>query len=180
MIARLLGLPSRTVATFVALFFDVRPRIKATVWVRRVAIGLPIDQGPSVETLLLLSVWKNGPAIIPAWLDYLKHQEEHHDLSTEVGRQRAWIKHLIRVHQLPFEIQSLRTLWKLSPFILGKSSSVIKSTTVGTTVLQNRARILAEITWNEPENEGFEESIIPGAGEEDFDICENRKYAQAG
>lgn len=179
-IAKLLGLPSRTVATFIALFFDVRPRLKATVWVRRVAIGLPIDQGPSVENLLLLSAWHNGPSIIPAWLDYLKHQEENHDLSTEVGRQRAAIEHLIRVHQLPFEAHCLRTLWKLSPFFLSKTSQAIQSTTVRATILQNRARILAEINWKEPDEQVFSEGNLPIVGEETVSEGEERRLTRAG
>ena len=179
-IAKLLGLPSRTVATFVALFYDVRSQLKATVWVRRVAIGLPIDQGPSVETLLLLSAWKNGPGVIPAWLDYLKHQEENHDLRTDVGRQRAAIEHLIRVHQLPFEAHCLKTLWKLSPFFLSKTSQAIQSATVRTTILQNRARILAEIDWKEPDEQVFSEGDLPIVGEEVISEGEERRLAQAG
>lgn len=179
-IARLLGLPRRTVTTFVAMFFDIRSSLKAGTWIRRVVIGVPLDQGPSVESLLLLHAWKRGPTVVEPWLDYLKHQEERHDLHTDVGRQRAWIEYLIRVQQLPFEPRCLKSLWKLSPFILGKSPKVITSTTVGTTILQHRARVLGEIAWNVRENQEFEELINPVRGLEPFENREERGFAKAG
>ena len=180
MIASSLGLPSRTVTTFIALYFDVRSQLTATSWILRVAIGLPLNQEPSVESLLLLHAWKRGPMVIEPWLDFLKHQMERHDLSTDLGLQRAWIEQLVRVQQLPFEAQCLRSLCKLSPFILGKPPETIHETTVRTIILQNRARILEEITWNEPENESVEAYHIPFVRAEILQFSKERKIAQAG
>ncbi len=179
-IASLLGLPTRTVTTFVAVFFDVRPRLRAGTWIRRIAIGLPLDQGPSLETLLLLHAWRRGPTVIEPWFDYLAHQEERHDLGTDLGRQRAWIECLTEVHQLPFEAQTLRSLFRLRRFIMAKSLDVIKPTTVRNTVLQTRERMLNEIAWNEPESQEREDSQNCRAGEEVFVASEEGKLVQAG
>jgi hypothetical protein len=179
-IAQRLGLPTRTVATFVGLFFDVRPRLKANTWISQQAIGVHPWLAPSVENLLLLHVWKRGPAMIEPWLDYLQHQEERHDLCTEIGRQRAWIELLIRVQQLPFNPETLRSLWKLSYFALGESPKTVESVTVNATVLRIRDQILTELAWKESENEELK-GIDKSKQTMGFDV--NRKFgrcAQAG
>jgi hypothetical protein len=129
---------------------------------------------------MLLHAWNRGPSVIGPWLDYLTHQEDRHDLNTDLGRQRAWIEHLIRVTQLPFEAGCLRSLWKLSPFFLAKASPVIRSTTVAAAILQNRARILTEIAWNQPEEQVFAKSNIAGWDEESHENFEEGKLTQAG
>lgn len=179
-IASLLGVPERTIATYLALFFDVRPRLKASSWIVHVAIGAPLGQPPSVETLLLLHAWRRGPFVVEAWLDYLAHQQERHDLDTEVGRRRAWLELLIQVQQLPFEAQTLQTLWKLSPIFLGKPCEVIKSTTVRTTILQNRASVLAEIAWQKPDEREFGESPFPTKAKENVSRGEEPKLSLVG
>jgi len=179
-LAFLLGLPRRTVTTFLALFFDVRPRLRAGSWIRHIAIGVPVDQPPSLESLLLLHAWHRGPSVIEPWFDYLDHQEERHDLGTELGLQRAWMEHLIRVQQLPFDAQCLRTLWKLSPFFLAKPPEVVRSTTARTTFLENRARILAEFTWREPEETEFEGAEIPAAAKQVASKGEEMKLSLVG
>jgi hypothetical protein len=179
-IAAYLGLTRRTVTTFIAMNFDVRPRIKAGPWIRRVAIGLPLGQAPSVETLMLIHAWKRGPTVIGPWLDFLKHRGERHDLNTDLGRQRAWLAHLIQVQQLPFEAQCLRSLWRLTPFILGKPLEVTKSTTVAAAISQIRDRVLAEITWKEPDDQVLSEGNLPAVGEEVVSQGKERRLAQAG
>lgn len=179
-IARKVGLPLSTVTTYADLFLDLRDALTATCWIKWEVIGLRHDQPPSVESLMLLQAWRRGSNVIGPWLDYLKHQEERHDLGTDLGRQRAWFAHLIRVHQLPFEAQCLRSLWRLSPFFLGKPSDVIRSTTVAAVVLKNRDRLLAEIAWNEPSEPVIAKSNISGWDEEPHKNYEEGKLAQVG
>ena len=180
LIAKLLGLPTRTVETFVAMFFDVRSHLKAGTWIRFAVIGLQPAQSPSVESLLLLHAWRRGPTIIEPWLDYLVHQEEHHDLSTDIGLQRAWIEQLVRVQQLPLDSECLRSLWKLSYFTLGKPPKTVESATINTAVLRNRAEMLSEIAWNDSNTGGESGFGVFAAGDFDPEKGEKRGFAKAG
>ncbi|UUO07866.1 hypothetical protein M4951_06015 [Blastopirellula sp. J2-11] len=149
-IARAIGFPVHGVATFAALYFDVRARLKATSWIRWVAIGVDPGQANSPETLFLLHAWKRGPMVIEPWLDYLGYEQESHNLGSVIGRQRAWIAHLIDVAQLPATSNISKSLWKASYFTLGNPPKAVESTSIRNTVSRNRATILAEYAWEKP------------------------------
>ncbi|MBD3673915.1 MAG: hypothetical protein HUJ26_10355 [Planctomycetaceae bacterium] len=44
--------------------------------------------------------FENGPVTIPAWLDYLPHRLEQHDLTTAIGRQRESMAQFLRAEAL--------------------------------------------------------------------------------
>jgi len=155
-IARMVGLPRPTVETYNALFLDVRDRLDATCWIKWVVIGLHHERCAGSEALMLTHAWRRGPAVIEPWLDFLKNQEDH-DLGSEIGRQRAWLKLLVDTQQLPFEASVLRSLERNSPFSLGKPPKTVQTATAHGAFRQIRNQFLGQIAWNECANGGVDQ-----------------------
>lgn len=154
-IAREVGLTVPAVAAYIALFFDVRERLEAKTWISRVAIGLPIDRVPSVETVMLLHAWRRGPSVIDPWIDFLDHQEERHDLNTAIGRQRASLELLMSVQQLENTAAIRRSLYKKCHLTLLKSPEIGKSVTVAGAFCRNSNRLTEEIAWKRVTDKEF-------------------------
>lgn len=178
--ARAVGLPVSALATYMALFLDIRDRLKAQQWIERVVIGMPLDRPPSVETVMLVHCWRRGPSMIEPWLDYLQHQGERHDLRTEIGRQRAWLELLVEVQQLCDQPETRRSLWKNAYFALGKPPQIVKTRTVKATIHQNRAQILGEIRFSECDSGGVGTHGDPPQSAVRRGNRQSERYAQAG
>ena len=86
------GSTKSIIETYCTFFFDVPGRLDQIGYIRHRVTKVPINGQASVESLAKLSCYNNGPAVVPAWLDYLDHIGEAHDLSTELGRQRETIE----------------------------------------------------------------------------------------
>jgi hypothetical protein len=148
-IGRAVGLPEKTIETLLDLFFDVRDRLEAGSWIRRQAIGLQLDQAPSLESLMLLHAWRHGPGVIPAWFDFIDHQTERHDLSSDLGRQRASIQLFVDVQQLASDGSTKASLAKKAHFILGNRTKTVNSVSAAGVFSQMGARILEEIAFED-------------------------------
>jgi len=159
-IAKAVALPVPTVAAFAALFFDVRERLKATTWITQLAIGLPSQEIPSVQAIMLLHTYHRGPTVIEPWLDYLKHIGENHDLQMEQGRQRASLDLLVDIHQLPEDEQTWKTLQRVCVFALSWPYKTVRNTTVKAAFSQNRAKMVSETAWNGPSESAFSTSPL--------------------
>ena len=46
----------------------------------------------TLPALAMLSSYTHGSVVVPAWMDYLDHADEAHDLTTDTGRQREAIE----------------------------------------------------------------------------------------
>lgn len=158
-IARAVGLPVLTVQAYLGLFFDVRKRLKAKSWIRWIAIGLPLDEPPCVESVLLWHCWKRGPSVIEPWFDYLDHQTENHDLSTEIGRQRSSLELMVRARQLPNVTEIRRSLFKKIAYITETLPEIPKSASIAGVFSRNETRILQEIAWKPPQT--VVEPVVP-------------------
>lgn len=153
-IARHVGLPESAVTTYINLFLDIRDRLEARTWISRIVIGLPLDRGPSAETLMLLHAWYRGPSVIEPWLDFLPHQGEHHDLTTTIGRQRASLRALLDAQQLPNNAEIRHSLWKKSLWTLVISPETARTQTVSGALLRNSMQMHEEIAWETADEEG--------------------------
>ena len=151
-IGRAVGLTGPIVATYLDLFFDVRKRLDARSWIRWSAIGLPSDDPPGIEQLMLLHCWERGPLMVAPWLDYLQNHEEKIDLKTAVGRQRASIQLFIDAQQLPRDDKIDQSLIKKLQSVLVKSPKSAVCMTVRGAYSVLKSRLRAEICWK-PESE---------------------------
>lgn len=100
-ISRLMKLPMAVITLYAELFFDVADRLGAHAYIVLSLIGMPAYGPPTQETLMMMSAYHHGPHAVEAWLDYLQHAGEVHDLTTVEGRTRESIELLIAIHQLP-------------------------------------------------------------------------------
>jgi hypothetical protein len=133
------------------LFFDVRERLAAGTWIRMIVIGHLPDQTPSVEALALWHCWRRGPSVIEPWFDFLHHQGENHNLQTELGRQRAAIKLLVDVQQLPDTPEVRESLIKKMAYLHQRLPEIPKTASVAGVVSRTAAKILGAIAWQKPE-----------------------------
>ena len=113
-----LGLTEPIVETYCKQFFDVRERLDATTYIHQRVIGLSPDTCPSIEQLMLLSAFYHGPHAVDAWLDFLDHQAEAHDLTTDKGRRREAIELFIAAQQLVTDEETAFSLFKRARFLL--------------------------------------------------------------
>ncbi len=146
-IGRAVGLSGPTVATYLDLFFDVCNRLDARSWIRWSAIGLPSDDPPTIEQLMLLHCWERGPLMVAPWLDYLQHHGERVDLKTTVGRQRAGIQLFVDAQQLPRDEKMDQSLIKKLESVLLKSPKSADCMTVRGAYALLESRLRAAIAW---------------------------------
>lgn len=144
-IAQVHQLPVETVVTFLDLVFDVQHRLTASQWIVQQAIGVNHAEQLTTEQVMLLHIWKRGVAVLPAWLDFLRHRGEPHDLRSESGRQRARIQLLIDVQQLPDEAMTSEKLCRIHPFLLGNSIKTVPQCSIRAAISRNRAQILNDL-----------------------------------
>ncbi|MBD3672780.1 MAG: hypothetical protein HUJ26_04565 [Planctomycetaceae bacterium] len=83
------------------LFFDVRDELdQESDHLMLHVIGMSLTGPSPIEAYARLTAYRNGPTTIPAWLDYLPHRLEHHDLTTESGRQRESMAQFLTAESL--------------------------------------------------------------------------------
>lgn len=146
-IARNMGLTARIVATYKLLFFSVEDRIEASGYITHQVCGLPVGGPPSTATLMMVGAYRHGPHVIDAWIDFLHHAEESHDLSTSVGRRRESIALLIEAHQLREDESTRWSLEKKAPFIFENQRKPARTRSVGQYIAENTERMLTEFSW---------------------------------
>jgi hypothetical protein len=80
---------------------------------------------------------------------------EHHDLSTEIGRQRASIQLLVDIHQLSDSQETRESLLKKYAFVTANVSENTKSVSLAGVVSRNEVKILGQIAWKTPDRGVF-------------------------
>lgn len=83
------------------LFYDVRSQLDTmTDHLFQHVIGISLTGLSPVEAYARMTAHRNGPGTIPAWIDYLPHRLEDHDLTTQIGRQRESISQYLTAEAL--------------------------------------------------------------------------------
>ena len=91
-IAHSLETKRSVVEMYCDLFFDIREHLDfASDHLIQHVIGMPLQGNFTLAALARLSAYHHGRHVIPAWIDYLAHEDETHDLTTDTGRQRESI-----------------------------------------------------------------------------------------
>ena len=155
-IGRAMGLPASVVQTYGDLFFGIQDRLDAEVYIIYSVAGMPLNGQPSPQCLALVSAYLHGPAIIPAWLDYFAHADEHHDLRTPEGRSRASIALLIRTRALPYDAETNWSLVRRHWAIFLISNKTAPAVTVARAFAEKGVRNLAELPWRATAEPQFE------------------------
>ena len=62
-------------------------RLQQVSYIRHRVCRVPVNGPASLESLMKLSCFCNGPAAVPCWLDYLENMGGIHDVTTTIGRR---------------------------------------------------------------------------------------------
>jgi hypothetical protein len=91
-IAYELGTTPAAIELYGDLFYDVRSQLDTmSLHLIQHVIGMSVTGPSPSEAYARLMAYQNGPGTIPAWIDYLPHRNEEHDLTAWKGRQREAI-----------------------------------------------------------------------------------------
>ncbi len=142
-----MGLTTSLVETYCRMFFDVMTRLGATSYILYQVIGLHPNQPSTAEKLMMAFAYHRGPLLIESWLDFLDHQEEPHDLATEVGRMRESIELLVAAQCLPADAQTSASLLKRSRFILEPRENLFPKRSFEPGFSRTVAELLQETPW---------------------------------
>ena len=142
------GSTKSIIETYCTFFFDVPDRLDQVGYIRHRVTKVPINGQASVESLAKLSCYNNGPAVVPAWLDYLDHIGEAHDLSTELGRQRETIELYTQAMNLELSPTSAGSFVKRSAFINDVNKNVFRERNAAELIRLNVSRMLSDsVVW---------------------------------
>lgn len=166
MIAEVLGLTSGMVQVYTQLFFSVEDRINAPGYVTNELIKLPVDGSePSPAQLMMAVAYHHGPAALEAYLDYMPHRGDAHDLKNLTGRTRESFELLTAVHALqPGEDSPTSLGWK-APYILETGSNFENTRAPRQAFAAGAAQIAAELPWKASET--APETLAGGHGRAD-------------
>lgn len=135
-IAQAMGLSPEVVATFEGVFYAVRDWLHASGLILFQVIGVPAataEGGPGIPTLMKLSSYRHGPAVIDAWLKYLDRVANPSagplDLGTPDGRAVASIEFFVAAASLPSDEVTNMHLLKAFPLLarISKDSASMQS-----------------------------------------------------
>jgi hypothetical protein len=150
-IARKVGFPVGAVEAYTGLFFGVRDRLHAKLYVTYVVADLHPAVAPSDRGLMLASCYHHGPHVIEAWLDYFAHVGgESHDLDSKLGRQRASIELFIAAQQLQVTKENHLTFIKRHDLIDRMASKSRKAMSIPAAFAKNASQFLDEMRWAVP------------------------------
>lgn len=149
-IARKIGLPERAVGAYTGLFFSVRDRLHAKLYIAFEVAGLHPAEAPSDRGLMLASCYHHGPHAVDTWLDHFAHVGKNHDLNTELGRQRASIELFIAVNQLRVTKDNHLIFLKRFDLIDEMALKSGKARSIPAAFSENTSQFLTEMRWAEP------------------------------
>jgi hypothetical protein len=155
-IARVMNLSPGAVRCYVDLFFAIEDRLLARDYILLQVVGVSCTARPSLESLMQASVYVHGPHMVPAWLDYLVHGDESHDLATPEGRRREAFELFVAAANL---LEDDKTDWELvkkSPFVFRTTSRFTETPTVGQLFAAS-----AMASW---------QTVLPGMPEENVEM----------
>ncbi len=153
-----MGLTESLVETYCRMFFDVKRSLGATSYILHNVIGLHPSEPAAVEKLMMAFAYYRGPSLIESWLDFLDHQGEPHDLTTEVGRTRESIELLVAVHSLPADAQTSASLFKRAKLIFEPCKDLFPKRSFEPGFSRTVAELLQEMTWKPPGTRGDSKS----------------------
>jgi hypothetical protein len=130
-IARVMNLSPGAVRCYVDLFFAIEDRLEARDYILLQVVGVSYTARPSLESVMQASVYVHGPHMVPAWLDYLAHGGESHDLATPEGRRREAFELFVAAANLPEDNKTDWELVKKSPFVFRTTPCFTETPTVG-------------------------------------------------
>jgi hypothetical protein len=111
------------------MFFDVIGRLDSVGYIRHRVTRVPIFGPADIESLAQLSCYIHGSPAVPAWMDYLSHVGEAHDVTTKLGRQRESSELFTRASNMPIKdsemsfVKSLRYLSRIEKRLYPKRSA---------------------------------------------------------
>ncbi|WP_146458613.1 hypothetical protein [Rubripirellula tenax] len=106
-IAALSNVSSHAVETYIQLFFDVIGKMNARSWIASHVFDGHNGEPVSLTSVILQNSYRGGPIVCEHYLVHYRFVGVgiHHDMSTEVGRQRV---------QLELDFQSFQPMQNLS------------------------------------------------------------------
>jgi len=150
-VARHVGASPYGVRAYAHLFFDVVGRWDAECYILGQAIGMPLPGtgGVSVPVLMKASCYYHGPLALAAWLRYLDQADagQPADLASEDGRQLAWIRLLVGLHNLPADQSSALPLLKVTTLLLEKWQNAARPRTLAQILARRTEQIVANLPW---------------------------------
>lgn len=152
-IAYAMGLTADAVETYLDMFFTIGDRIDAPAYIVDQVIGVRADgTPPTTEQLMLAAAYHHGLHALEAWIDFLQHAGEQHDLTTREGRTRESIELSIAAHTLPTDTDTICRLAMKAPFVLETHRKYVRSRPVAEVFFERANKILDEIPWAAPPN----------------------------
>ena len=85
--------------------------------------------------------------MIDAWVDYMRHQGEQHDLATVDGRRRAWIELDLAVRSLPDNQETALKLCRTADLIFKLPSNSREPQTVSGVFAERTEAIIGKLPW---------------------------------
>lgn len=142
-----MGLTESLVDAYCRMFFDVKGRLGATSYILHQVIGLHSGQPPTAEKLMMSFAYNRGPLLIESWLDFLDHEGEDHDLTTETGRMRETIDLLVVAQSLPADLKTSVSLMKHSKMIIESRGNMFRKRSFEPGFSGTVAEMLQETAW---------------------------------
>jgi len=113
----IMNVPEEVIACFEACYFNVLSLDIAPSALIGIAIELPEAgrEDPMRSAILRLAL-TGGPVATPACIDYLRHFDEGHDLSTQIGQQRTQFELMVKAEAIRFgndPLEQLKQMYEL-------------------------------------------------------------------
>lgn len=178
-IADVMLLRTDAIDMYKSIFFDISDRLEARAYVIHSVIGLPPVGPPPPSTLMKAHAYLMGPAVIDAWVDYMQHHGEQHDLATREGRRRAWIKLDLAVRSLSGDEQAARRLIKTADLIFKLPSNFPKTRTVSGTLAKMTSEVIDKLPWGSSTKTSPRQPGIDGAARRGMQTDLKRQITEA-